>query len=279
MPGLPAILYPTAVQGADAAQQIANAIRAAGERAEVDVLIVCRGGGSIEDLWSFNEEIVARAIAASPLPVISGVGHETDFTIADFTADLRAPTPTAAAELASPNRTEWLAQLGHLRHRLGSVMARTLQHPMQQLDLLARRLQHPGERLARQRDKLTALARRLYAAPQRQLDTRNLRLEQFALRLSHSRPNMTSSTTRLVTLQDRLSSALPRQLERQQQILATLAARLHAQNPHTPLQRGYALVSHADGSLLRAASETQPGAEITVRFAADALKATVIKNT
>lgn len=277
MPSLPVILYPTAVQGSNAAQQIASAIHAASERREVDTLIVCRGGGSIEDLWSFNEEIVTRAIAACPIPIISGIGHETDFTIADFAADLRAPTPTAAAELASPNRTEWLTRLDHLQHRLSNATARQMQQRMQQLDLLARRLQHPGERLALQRERLSSLAQRLRTAPRRQLETRHLRLEQLALRLSHRRPSITPLTTRLDTLKARLSYALPRRLGVQQQALATLAARLAARDPQAPLLRGYALVTHADGTLLRRAAESSEGEEITVRFAEDALKAKVFR--
>lgn len=275
MPGLPVILYPTPVQGADAAQQIASAIRTAGARKEVDTLIVCRGGGSIEDLWSFNEEIVARAIATSPVPVISGVGHETDFTIADFAADLRAPTPTAAAELATPDRNALQAKISHLQHRLAAALARQLQQRMQKLDALGRRLQHPGERLARQREHLIRLAQRLHAAPQRQLENRERKLEQLALRLNHRQPSTSALAARLVLRQNQLQHGLHRLLERRQQGLATLAARLEACNPHAPLERGYALITHADGSLLTRASEAQTGEEITVRFAQDALKAKV----
>ncbi|MBS1155677.1 MAG: exodeoxyribonuclease large subunit [Proteobacteria bacterium] len=276
MPGLPVILYPTAVQGDAAAAQIAGAIRMAATRREVDTLIVCRGGGSIEDLWSFNEEIVARAIADCPIPVVCGVGHETDFTIADFVADLRAPTPTAAAELATPDRAALQARIDHLHHRLANLMTRQLQQRMQRLDSLTRRLQHPGERLARQREKLADLARRLHAAPARQLETRTLRLQQLALRLTHRRPQDAPLQTRLATLQTRLYAALPRQLERRRQSLATLAARLTAHDPQAPLAKGYALVSHADGTLLRRASDAETGEAITVRFAKDALKAKVI---
>ncbi|SFN52508.1 Exodeoxyribonuclease VII large subunit [Formivibrio citricus] len=276
MPGQPVILYPTAVQGADAAQQIAQAIRTAGERGEVDTLIVCRGGGSIEDLWSFNEEIVARAIAASPIPVVSGIGHETDFTIADFVADLRAPTPTAAAELATPDRNALLARLEHLRHRLDNTMTRQLQRHMQRLDLAARRLQHPGERLARQRERLVLLTQRLHAAPRRQLETRRLKLDQVALRLTQRRPDTTPLFARQDAWRIRLAGALPRQLENQRHRLTTLAARLHAHDPQSPLQRGYALVTHADGTLLHSASDAHCGEEITVHFAGDSLKARVL---
>ena len=144
MPAIPVVVYPTAVQGEGAGREIAAAIAVADARAECDVLIVCRGGGSIEDLWAFNEEVVARAIHACSLPVISGVGHETDFTIADFVADMRAPTPTAAAQLASPNREELVQDAGHFAQRLRRVAERALERRMQQLDGLARSLVHPG---------------------------------------------------------------------------------------------------------------------------------------
>ncbi len=161
MPGLRVILYPTPVQGQGAAAQIAAAIRLAGQRRECEVLLVCRGGGSLEDLWSFNDEAVARAIAASPMPVVTGIGHETDFTLADFAADLRAPTPTAAAELASPERRTLLLQLDRLDAQLRRHAVRLVQDRIQRLDLLARRLLHPAERLRRQRVQLDVLARQL----------------------------------------------------------------------------------------------------------------------
>jgi exodeoxyribonuclease VII large subunit len=138
MPGLPIIIYPTPVQGQGAGAQIAAAIRQAGRRRECDVLLVCRGGGSLEDLWAFNEEAVARAIAICPIPVVSGVGHETDFTLADFAADLRAPTPTAAAELASPEQGALSLQLDRLAIQMRQNSARLLHNQMQQLDYLAR---------------------------------------------------------------------------------------------------------------------------------------------
>ena len=146
-PEIPIIVYPTAVQGAGSEQHIAQAIHTASQRAEVDVLIVCRGGGSIEDLWSFNEECVVRAIAACSIPIISGVGHETDFTLADFAANLRAPTPTAAAELVSPNRQESQQRVAQLHHTLHTAFAQYYHIASQQTDWLAAQLRHPQQRL------------------------------------------------------------------------------------------------------------------------------------
>jgi exodeoxyribonuclease VII large subunit len=160
-PMVPVILYPAQVQGDGAAAQIARAIQVANARAECDVLIVCRGGGSLEDLWAFNEEIVARAIFASALPVVSGVGHETDFSIADFVADLRAPTPTAAAAAASPDRAALREEVAAYRRRLARDMRRIVENQAQRLDHIARRLLTPAERVARDRDRLAQLTRRL----------------------------------------------------------------------------------------------------------------------
>ena len=147
MPSLPVLVYPTAVQGADAAQGIARAIEAASRRLECDVLIVCRGGGGIEDLWAFNDEAVARAIHGCALPVVTGIGHETDFTIADFVADLRAPTPSAAAQAASPDRRELSARVAETSARMARAFARRLDRLWQGVDYLVRRLVDPRERL------------------------------------------------------------------------------------------------------------------------------------
>jgi exodeoxyribonuclease VII large subunit len=176
MPSLPVILYPASVQGEGAAREIAAAIAAANDHVKVDLLIVCRGGGSIEDLWAFNEEAVARAVFESKLPVVSGVGHETDFTICDFVADARAPTPTAAAAMAVPDRIELLSQLLTLARRWGRTLERALERRMQRLDLASRRLVHPAARLAQRREHLERAAilwRRVTAA----------RIETFAQRL------------------------------------------------------------------------------------------------
>src|ERR1700694_670391 len=160
-PAIPVIVYPVPVQGEAAAGRIAAMLAIANARDECDVLLLVRGGGSIEDLWSFNEEKVARALRASRIPVVVGVGHETDFTIADFAADRRAPTPTAAAALVSPSRAELLAQLADCARRVVREMRRRLEYAMQNTDSLARRLVHPGERLRSHQQLATQLLARL----------------------------------------------------------------------------------------------------------------------
>jgi exodeoxyribonuclease VII large subunit len=189
MPGIPVVIYPTPVQGKGAARLIAAAIETASKRAECDVLIVCRGGGSIEDLWQFNEEVVARAIAACSIPVISGVGHETDFTIADFAADRRAPTPTAAAEMASPSRDALLAMLQRHQQALQHSMRCKLNHCMQQLDFLARRMLSPAQQLAHRREKLGQFGIRLQNAMQQLLHKQQERLLRLSLNLQHLNPS------------------------------------------------------------------------------------------
>ena len=185
---VPVILYPAQVQGEGAAGQIVRAIRAANARAECDVLIVCRGGGSLEDLWAFNEEAVARAIAASALPIVSGVGHETDFSIADFVADLRAPTPTAAAVAASPDREALSADLAALRRRLGRDMRRIVEVGSQRLDRASRRLLTPAERVQRHRERLAQHGARLRRALAAGMRERARHAEALRNALAHLDP-------------------------------------------------------------------------------------------
>jgi exodeoxyribonuclease VII large subunit len=187
-PMIPVILYPAPVQGDGAGAKIAAAIATANARAECGVLVVCRGGGSLEDLWAFNEEAVARAIAASAIPVVSGVGHETDFTIADFVADLRAPTPTAAAAAASPEREALLEEVAALRRRLSRDLQRIVETRAQRLDAAARRLLTPAERLARHRETLALLARRLRNASAGRIALMRSRLDARRAALSHLDP-------------------------------------------------------------------------------------------
>ncbi len=187
-PSIPVIVYPVPVQGEGAAAKIAQMLATANSRAECDVLLLVRGGGSIEDLWQFNEEAVARAIRASKIPVVVGVGHETDVTIADFAADRRAPTPTAAAEMVSPARDELLARVGELAQRATREALRRVEYAMQMVDALARRLVHPRERLRTSRQLLVQLAARLASATARRFDYFEAQLERFKASLTSLNP-------------------------------------------------------------------------------------------
>jgi exodeoxyribonuclease VII large subunit len=188
-PSIPVIVYPVPVQGDGAAAKIAATLALANARAECDVLLLVRGGGSIEDLWQFNEEVVARAIRASSIPVVVGVGHETDVTIADFAADRRAPTPTAAAEMVSPSREELLARVAELAQRASREALRRIEYAMQLVDALSRRLVHPRERLRTSRQLLEQLAARLASAAARRLDNFAAQLAQLKAGLVSLNPS------------------------------------------------------------------------------------------
>jgi exodeoxyribonuclease VII large subunit len=267
MPAIAVQVYPTPVQGEGAAARIAAAIRAAGERAECDVLVLCRGGGSIEDLWAFNEEAVARAIAASPIPVVCGVGHETDFTIADFVADLRAPTPTAAAELVSPSRAELLARVNEQGQRLGRAMRRRLEHRMQHVDYLGRRLLSPAEQLRQRHAQLGHLASRLRAALARACAASAHRVALAARYLAAVLPEVGSLSGRIEALRHRLASAGRRTLERQGDVVRRVAAQLPHLNPAAVLARGYSITRHQDGRIVRAAADVEKNERLSLAFA------------
>ena len=275
MPGLPVILYPTPVQGAGAGAQIAAAIRTAGARAECDVLLVCRGGGSLEDLWAFNDEAVARAIAASPMPVVSGVGHETDFTLADFAADLRAPTPTAAAELASPVRAELLLQLGNLARQLQHQLTRRQQTEMQRLDFLARRLIHPAEQLHRRQTELNQLEQRLRHASGTRLTTEQLRIARLSQRLVTPIHVVRREQQRLDALGLRARRAVEGGVAQHRLNLARLASSLSHLNPEGVLARGYSIVQSESGKVVQDASVLNSGEKIGIRFHRGQARATV----
>ena len=183
-PHLPVVIYPTLVQGEEAAANIAEAIRNAARRDECDVVLVARGGGSIEDLWAFNEEVVARAIDACPIPLVTGIGHETDTTIADLVADCRAATPTAAAELVSAGYVEAQGELRRLATAMRTEMRRRLQERMQRIDILGRRLVHPGERLGRLRAETAHLATRLDAGLRQRIGSRFADLQRLMARFA-----------------------------------------------------------------------------------------------
>ncbi len=265
-PWLPVTLYPTPVQGEGAGRKIAAAIQAAGAHQTCDVLIVCRGGGSIEDLWAFNDEAVARAIAASPVPVISGVGHETDFTIADFVADLRAPTPTAAAEQASLSREEWMQRLAALQHRLARPLHRQLANRAQAVDLAARRLLHPAQRLAAQRDSLAHLGRRLGMAQAQGLARNRWRFDALAQRLAAARPQPQASQGELERLRHALARALALGMQKRRAEVERMAAHLAHLNPEAVLARGYSMVRNAKGEVVRSSAQVTLDETLELRF-------------
>ncbi|CAE6758382.1 exodeoxyribonuclease VII large subunit [Paraburkholderia nemoris] len=267
-PHIPVIVYPAPVQGVGASAKVAAMVDAASARREVDVLIVCRGGGSIEDLWAFNEEVLARAIAESAIPVVSGVGHETDFTIADFAADVRAPTPTGAAELVSPQRVLLLRELDHRHATLARGFGRMMERRAQQLDWLARRLVSPAERLARQRTHLQQLSVRLASAGARPVRDARARFSLLQMRWQRWRPDLAAHQAKLGMLSQRLDAALLRQHERQSARIDTLAARLEVLSPQRTLERGYAAMLDAQsGRAVRAPSSLKPGRRLTVHLA------------
>ncbi len=276
-PALPITLYPTAVQGADAAGQICQAIRLAEQHDQCDVLIVGRGGGSLEDLWPFNEERVARAIFNCSLPVVSAVGHEVDVVISDLVADLRAPTPSAAAELLSPDRQQLQFRLRQLEQRLQRSTRQRIQQQRQQLQSLKARLRHPGQTLREQAQRLDHLELRLLQALQRRLQSKQDRLNQLSTRLKYRSPEQLRQR-----LQEKLNT-LNRQLTRQSEVLVRLkkqqlamaVARLQGISPLATLERGYAIVTDQQGHVLTATTDIQPGDQVSARLHKGSLLCTV----
>ncbi len=267
MPGIPVVLYPTPVQGEGAGQKIAQAIQLADSRNECDTLILCRGGGSIEDLWAFNEEAVARAIAACGTPIVSGIGHETDITIADFAADRRAPTPTAAAELATPHRADLRHRLDALHARLARQTARGLEQRMQHVDYLTRRLVHPGTRIQNQLQHLEHLRQRQQQAAHRILEQQGWRVQQLARRLAGAAPAPHMLLSRQQQLGQRLELAMGQSLQRHEATLYRLAASLQHLNPEAVLERGFSMVRTGKGKIVRSSAEISPNEDISITFA------------
>lgn len=273
-PQVAVTLVPTLVQGEGAAARIAQALDEAG-RSGAEVVLLCRGGGSLEDLWAFNEEAVARAIRACPVPVIAGIGHETDFTIADFAADLRAPTPTAAAELAAPDNAALRQQLDQQARRLQRAQDRHLSDAQQRLDLLAHRLIHPAERLQRQRTALAQLGHRLALAARQPLTQRQLRLDALRHRLTSGRPQAQPWARELQHLHERLNQSLRWQVSNATARVASAARSLRQLDPHAVLARGYALAIGPDGRAVRDASALSSGDALRLSFARGSASATV----
>jgi exodeoxyribonuclease VII large subunit len=277
MPMLPVIIYPTPVQGKDAAKNIVESIQLASKRADCDVLILCRGGGSIEDLWSFNEEIVAQAIAACKIPVITGIGHETDFTIADFVADKRAPTPTGAAELASQDSAELHRRLNTLQQRLQRVIVHHLEQCMQQTDGFAHRLIHPGERIHNQRMHLQHLQERLISNWTYQAEKKYWKLCELNQRLSSTVPKIPLLLERQDEFAQRLHQALFRYLETRTVSLQHKQTQLAHLNPQSVLERGYSITYSTQGAVIRDSKQINAGDKIQVKFAKGKADAEVTK--
>jgi exodeoxyribonuclease VII large subunit len=276
-PGIPVIVYPCAVQGAAAVPAIVAALGAANRRAEVDVLLVARGGGSLEDLWAFNEEAVVRAVCASVIPVVSGVGHEIDFTLTDFAADVRAPTPSAAAEICAPDRGEMLRRFAILEVRARRAAGHQLALARQRLEANVARLRHPGRRLEEHAQRLDELSRRLPQALDTVLQLRRSRLAAAVSALSAVTParRLTLAVARLDAQTRRLHAAMPALLERRQARLRETERALRAVSPAATLERGYAIVRTAQGAIARNAAQFTPGAHLVAQLGRGAVTATV----
>lgn len=264
-------ILPVPVQGREAPPAIVAMLKKASASTRYDVLLLTRGGGSLEDLWAFNDEAVARAIHASAVPVVSAVGHEVDFSIADFVADLRAPTPSAAAELLVPDAQALGRHLNHLQQRLATLQQRRLQGHGQRVDHLLARLQaqRPQARLMRDRERLVHLHRRLLGSLREQQQQRQSRLDRIHARLlaRHPQQRLQLLRRRLAESAQRLRQSIERRLERDRLTLQQSARALHAVSPLATLERGYAILFDADGKVLRSAQGIEPGSTLQARLA------------
>ncbi|MEO9335434.1 exodeoxyribonuclease VII large subunit [Pseudomonas guguanensis] len=272
-------LIPTAVQGREATAQIVRALQRA-DALGFDALILARGGGSLEDLWCFNEESVARAVAACVTPIVSAVGHETDVSIADFVADVRAPTPSAAAELLAPDSSELVQRLHNLQRRLVLHMQGRLARERLRLEGVSRRLRHPGERLRQQAQRLDDLDMRLRRAFAQRLANQYERLARLDARLAAQHPgrNLALLRQRLDGLAARLPRAMQGQLRSQRQQLGALAAQLQIVSPLATLGRGYSILLDERGQAVRSAAQTQPGQRLKARLSVGELDVRVEDN-
>jgi exodeoxyribonuclease VII large subunit len=267
LPSVPIVLYPTPVQGSDSAEKISQAIALANRRSECDVLILCRGGGSIEDLWAFNDERVARAIAASKLPIVCGVGHETDFTIADFVADERAPTPTAAAQRVAPDRGNVLKSLHDQAQHLHRAQRNRLQNAMQTLDYLQRNLVHPAQQLQRQNQLLLQLQQRMQRAFTYGRQHQYWQWQSIVQRLRAASSDLGHLQDRQANLAQRLNKALRAGQAQRLSQTDNVAQHLILLNPQKVLARGYSVVRNANSNVVSDAQQLTVGAELNITFA------------
>lgn len=277
-PSLPIIIYPTLVQGKMAATEIANAIKIACQRKECDVLILCRGGGSIEDLWAFNEETVALAIVNSSIPIVSGIGHETDFTIADFVVDRRAPTPTGAGELIGQDHSELNHHVKKLFNHLSRSIFHQIERIMQKIDTFSYRLVYPGNKIQRQTIRLHYLTKQLNNIWRHSIEKKIWKLNQFKKHLLTNHPNISQTSTHTVKLALSLSNGFSRYIELQQHHIKSLDLLLAQLNPQLVLKRGYSITYNAsDDTLIHNSKQIKPGDNIQVKFAHGSCEAHIKK--
>ena len=279
-PLLPVLIYPVTVQGGTAKQEITDAIARANKRNECDVLILARGGGSLEDLWSFNEEIVARAIYQSTIPIISAIGHEVDYTIADFVADHRAPTPSAAAELISPDQEQWFSHLQYLAKQLTEQLSRQILNRTQQLGHIQHRLQrtHPGTQLQLHAQRLDDCQARLAQSPKAVLQHYFLRLSGLKAQLLSTSPlkKVDAYQQRLSTLKHQLPTNVQRKLQRSRLRFEQCNTGLHAFSPLNTLSRGYSITKNkTDNSIVNSVKHVLLNDKLHIQLADGSLSTTV----
>lgn len=276
-PSIPITVIPAPVQGDEAPAKLIKAIDLAENSGLFDVLLLCRGGGSIEDLWAFNSEALARRIYECDIPIISAVGHEVDFTIADFVADLRAPTPSAAAELLSPNKDDIQQLLQHFATQLKQRVAQRLQQHKQVVDHLRARLKHPGERLNARAQQLDQLEIRLTRAMQLRLQRDKTTLSNREQRLAQQHPQklLALYQKELVKLNLQLNKAVALNVEKKTNRLQRAVAMLDIASPLATLKRGYSITTKTDGTVVRTPSDTKTGETITIKLAEGELSAKV----
>ena len=268
MPHVPVIIYPTQVQGEKAAKSIIEQLRVANEHAECDVLLVTRGGGSLEDMWCFNDEKLARAIGASDIPVVSAVGHEVDTSISDLVADLRAPTPSAAAELLVPNRADIAHKFQSLERRLVNEFQHKLQIQQARLDKLSAKIVHPKQRLAQSQTDLERLTKLLNSAQKRYLENKRVSLESTRAHLTSYKPHkhLQQSKDKLQAQQKQLQQAVDQQLKEFRQEFVLTAQKLNNISPLATLERGYTLTTDDSGKALRSAKSAKKAKVLVTRF-------------
>jgi len=268
-PATPITLYPAAVQGEQAPKQLIEMIQHATEDQRCDALIITRGGGSIEDLWAFNDEALARAIYHCPIPIISAVGHEIDYTISDFVADQRAPTPSAAAEIISPDQHALAQHFQRLAQQLQRNIQKNIAEKVQQLSWIKQRVQHPRQQLLEQSQRLDEIERRLVSAYQQHLDRGQQKVALFIARILQNSPqhHLKNHTLRFQQLEQRLHHSCQQQLKQRQQMLAQQAHQLQAISPLATLSRGYAIAKEgANGNIVRSASQVKTGDKINLQL-------------